>query len=66
MFKIPPAMVGRKVAILLSGTPTLEVKVKRITEDEIVVVYPDGEDVYLNPAALIAWWALKAKKEKAK
>lgn len=56
MLKIPKEMEGRRLDILVAGISTLEVKVTKITETEIIAEHDDGEEVHIDPEAVRVWW----------
>lgn len=61
MFRIGKDMEGRYCSILLQGIPVIEIKVKSVTDDEILGDYGDGEEVWINNAMILAYWPDKAK-----
>jgi len=61
MMRIPKEMEGRKADILVEGIATLEVKIIKITDDEITAEHDDGEPVHISHDALRVWWETKRK-----
>jgi hypothetical protein len=56
MFKFPTEMEGRYCNLLLQNIPAAEIKVTKVSDDEIVGIYSDGEEIHINPAMLVAYW----------
>lgn len=56
MFKIPKEAEGRRLDILLQNIPTLNVKVSKVTDDEIIAVHDDSEEVHINQSFVMCWW----------
>jgi len=54
--KFPKEAEGRHVMILLANIPTIEVKVAKVADDEIVATYTDGEEVHIATNHIAAWW----------
>jgi len=56
MMRIPIAMEGRYVSVLMPGLPTANIRITRITTDEIVGRYDDNDEVHISQDKLFAWW----------
>jgi len=54
--KFPKEAEGRHVMILLANIPTIEVKVAKVADDEIVATHADGEEVHIATNHIAAWW----------
>lgn len=54
--KFPKETEGRHVIILLANIPAIEVKVTKVSDDEIVAIYVDGEEVHIAVDHVAAWW----------
>jgi hypothetical protein len=59
MLRIPKDMEGRRLDILVQGLPTIEIKVAKINDDEIIGEYADGEEVHVSHNAVRVWWVPK-------
>lgn len=59
--KLPQEMEGRRACILLDGISTVEVKILKITEEELIATYNDGEEVHIATEYLRAWWPDRRK-----
>ena len=66
MFRIETGMKDRYCSILLQGIPVVELKVKTVTDDEVIGVYGDGEEIHINQSAIVAYWPDQAKDMKAR
>jgi hypothetical protein len=47
---------SRHVIILLANIPAIEVKVTKVSEDELIATYVDGEEVHIATSHIAAWW----------
>jgi hypothetical protein len=56
MLRIPKDMEGRRLSILLPGIPVAEVKVQKITDEEVIGLYIDNEEIHINHNKVMAWW----------
>lgn len=54
--KFPKETEGRHVKILLANIPSIEVKVAKVSDDEIIATYTDGEEVHIAADHVAAWW----------
>lgn len=59
-------MIGKELeehycSILLPGIPVVEVKVTKVTEEEVVGEYYDGEIIHIRQEAILAYWPDEAK-----
>jgi hypothetical protein len=61
MLRIPKDMEGRRLDILVQGITTIEIKVSKITDDEIIGEYKDGEEAHVSQSAVRVWWIPKRK-----
>ena len=59
MLRIPKEMEGRRLDILVQGLPVMEIKVSKISDDEIIGEYNDGEEVHVSHNAVRVWWIPK-------
>ncbi len=62
--RIPKEMESRYATILLAGIPAAEVRIKKITDDEIIAEYDDTEEVHMAQDKVCAWWP-DPKRERA-
>lgn len=53
---IPKEMVNRYCSILVQGIATLELKISSVTDEEIVGVHDDGEEVHIAQKWVMVWW----------
>ena len=60
--KLPKELEGRRLHLLLSGISSMELKISKITSDEIIGEYEDGEEIHVDPEGLRAYWISKDKK----
>lgn len=60
--RLPKEAEGRRVDILLQNIPTLNVKITKVTDDEILAAHEDNEEVHINPNFIMCWWP-STKKE---
>jgi hypothetical protein len=65
MMKIPKEIESRYISVLLPGVPTAEIKVVKVTDDEVIGVYDDGEEIHISQDKLIAYW-LNIRRESRK
>lgn len=56
MMKFPKETESRHVIILLANIPAIEAKVTKVSEDEIIATYTDGEEVHIAMNHVAAWW----------
>jgi hypothetical protein len=56
MMKIPKDLESRYISVLLPGIPTANIKVSKVTDDEITGVYEDGEEIHISQDKLLAYW----------
>ena len=69
MFRITKEMENRFASILLHGIATIEIKIKKVSDDEVIGEYDDGEEIHINQAMICAYWpdtARERRKERAK
>lgn len=66
MFRIPREMENRYASVLLHGIATIEIKIRRITDDEVIGEYDDGEEVHINQSMICAYWPDPAREERKK
>jgi len=52
---------GHYCSILLPGIPATEVKVTKVTEEEVVGEYFDGALIHIRQEAILAYWPDEAK-----
>lgn len=65
MMKIPKELENRYISVLLPGIPTANIKVSKVTDDEITGVYEDGEEIHISQDKLLAYW-INTKRESRK
>jgi hypothetical protein len=56
MFRLPREAEGRRLDILMQNIPTLNVKVSKVTDDEIIASHDDSQEVHINQSFVMAWW----------
>ena len=61
MFQIPKTLEGRYCSILLPGIPTQELRINKVTEDEIIGTYEDGNEIRISQKKILAYWPDKKK-----
>ena len=69
MFRITKEMENRFASILLHGIATIEIKIKKVSDDEVIGEYDDGEEIHINQDMICAYWpdpARERRKERAK
>ena len=67
MFRVPKDMENRFASILLHGIATI--KIRKVSDDEVIGEYDDGEEIHINQAMICAYWpdpARERRKERAK
>lgn len=54
-FRLPKEAVGRRVDVLLQNIPTVTLKIKSVSDEEVIGDYIDGEEWHLNQSFIMAW-----------
>jgi hypothetical protein len=54
--KLPKEMEGRYANLLMEGISVQEVKIQKITPEEVICTYGDNEEVHIATEFLRAWW----------
>jgi hypothetical protein len=55
MFGIPKEAEGRRVKILCQNVAAFELKVSKVTEDEIIGMWDETEEEHVSTKFIVAW-----------